>query len=431
MFRRIRSVEVVWLGMVSAALFQSAPVSAQGKGQGEPEPIPSLRASVSFTKRLDAARSYLQMESWAEVVRALQWLLDRQEDALVSVKGGGDDDEDLVRWTGIRGEAVRLLGALPAEGREFYAATYGPRAKALLARATKKGDMRLVTEVARRYPTTAAGVEAIRLLGAYHLDRTQYLLAALWFERLMQSPQAGELTPATLFHAALAFRGVGDRTRADRSWREMIAKARGGLRLGDRAVSLADLQEEFDRVEVPVPPRPAFVLEGIPSLESRWTRPTAYETNTRDWLQSAAQKQDAREQPALSASVPILAGDRIVYRSSRGLHAVNVRTGREAWQAPSAWSMDRMTSQPLYSSHLESWVNDYLEVSPHLLFGNAVLGTLAQTGTASTPSMTWPFRPRDVTSVRAAGSRRLVRPRPGVERGRRFQPTARPGRGIG
>ena len=39
-----------------------------------------------------------------------------------------------------------------------------------------------------------------------------------------------------------------------------------------------------------------------------------------------------------------------------------------------------MTSQPLYSSHLESWVNDYLEVSPHLLFGNAVLGTLSTDG---------------------------------------------------
>ena len=39
-----------------------------------------------------------------------------------------------------------------------------------------------------------------------------------------------------------------------------------------------------------------------------------------------------------------------------------------------------MTADPPYASHLLSWVNNYLEVSPHVLFGNAILGTLSTDG---------------------------------------------------
>lgn len=39
-----------------------------------------------------------------------------------------------------------------------------------------------------------------------------------------------------------------------------------------------------------------------------------------------------------------------------------------------------MVPQPNYSSYLETWVNSYLDVSPHVLLENAVLGTLSTDG---------------------------------------------------
>ncbi|HEY7156882.1 MAG TPA: PQQ-binding-like beta-propeller repeat protein [Gemmataceae bacterium] len=378
MFRRIRAAETVLASVGFLALFQPVPV--WGQGEREPERVPTLRANASLVRKLDTARSYLTTESWAEVTHALQALLDGTEDALVCVKYVGEDGEEVTRWTGIRGEAARLLGALPTSGREFYNATYGRRAKVLLAKAREKGDMRLVAEVARRYPHTDPGTEATRLLGAYHLDRSHYTLAALYFERLMQRQHADELPPATLFYAALAFRGAGDRVRAERAWRRMAVQIGSDLRLGDKAVSLADLKEELDRVEVPGPARPAFRLEAVSNLEPRWTRPTVHEAATRTWLQTAVEAQESRVSPILPASAPIVAGGRVVYRSYRGLHAVDIQTGREAWQTPSAWSIDQMTAEPRYASHLQAWINDYLEVSPHVLFGNALLGTLSTDG---------------------------------------------------
>ena len=119
---------------------------------------------------------------------------------------------------------------------------------------------------------------------------------------------------------------------------------------------------------------------GLPGLEPRWTRPTAHEEISRDWMHSAAEHQENRDRTVLPAFFPVAAGDWLVYRSHRGVHALDARTGREVWEAPSAWSIDRMLTQPACSPYLKAWVNAYLDLSPQVLFGNALLGTLGADG---------------------------------------------------
>src|SRR5207302_1054175 len=112
----------------------------------------------------------------------------------------------------------------------------------------------------------------------------------------------------------------------------------------------------------------------------RWTLPTAHDNTTRNWLQTAVTHQEGRSQPVLPAFYPLPSGDRIVYRSHRGVHALDARTGYEAWGTPFAWSMDQMVSNRRFATPLDNWVNSYNDYSPHVLFENAVLGTLTSDG---------------------------------------------------
>jgi outer membrane protein assembly factor BamB len=369
---------IVPAGVVFLALLPEVPGWAPAAGQDPPKPVlaPSLRADAALVRQLDVAGDYLQAESWVELTTVLQALLDRPEDALVAVKRPGKDGKDVTSWTGIRAEAARLLAALPAAGRAVYVARYGPRARALLAEARREWDMDRAAEVVRRYPHTAAAAEAARLLGTFHLDRGRHALAALCFARLLDGEGADRLPPATLLTAALAFRRAGDGARAEQAWARLAAGG-GTLRLGGKAIPLADLKRELDRGGVPAP---AFGPGGVPGLKARWTRSTLHEELTRTWLDRAAKTQEAREQPGVPASCPVVAGGRVVYRTHGGLHAVDVHTGAVAWDLPLTWSIDGMTRQPRFAEHLESWVQAYLEISPHVLFENAAVGMLVAEG---------------------------------------------------
>jgi outer membrane protein assembly factor BamB len=387
MSRRTGYAVVVLASVAFLALCRAAPAQAQEGGQVPPgaepakvpadhTPVPSLRADAPLARKLDMARDYVRAESWDEAVHVLQELLDSPEDALVAVRRTGEGGGEGTCWTGLRAEAARLLGGLPPAARGAYAVRYGPRARALLAEARQNGDTDLLAEVVRRYPTAAAAAEATELLGGYHLDRAHVTLAAACFGRLLDRPDAGDLPAAVLFRAALAFRLAGDTARAERAWARLAARAPAGLRLGDRPVKLADLRKTLDRVEVPAAaPAPA-----LPGVESRWNRPTAHEAITRSWLQLSAQRQEDRGEPVLPGSAPVVAAGRVVYRSHRGVHAVDPGTGEVAWESASAWSIDRMTLQTGYARHVEQWVGAWLEVSPQVVFGNAVLGTLSTDG---------------------------------------------------
>ncbi len=356
---------------------------AWGRALAEEEPVPTLRADAALVRRLDGARDYLRAGDWAEATRALQGLLDGA-DALVPVKRAGREGP---AWVGLRAEAARTLAALPGAGREYYETTYGPRARALLARAKRQGNPALAAEVARRYPLTAAGVEAAGLVAGAHLDRGRDALAALCFGRLLERPGAEEeLPPAVLFRAALAFRRAGEAARAERAWKQVAARAPAGLRLGGKEVSLAELKQQLEgsapedggqRTE----DRPSVALSSVLCpLEARWARPTAHEAFTKVWLQTAADEQEDRGQPLLPAFAPLVVGGRLVYRSHRGLHAVDLATGKPAWEAAAEWSTDRLAANPRHGAALETWVKAYLEASPHVLAGNGVVGTLSAAG---------------------------------------------------
>lgn len=332
----------------------------------------SLPTDAAATAKLDAARDYIASRDWPQATRTLQGLLDAPEDFLVPARSGAG-------WRGARLEADRLLGTLPVAGREFYEQTYGPQARALLSEARSRNDLALLAEVARRFLHTRAGVEALRLLGTHYLDRDRPLMAALCFGQLLDRVSADRLPPAALLAAALAFQHAGETGRAEQAWKQLAVTAPQGLRLGGRVLSLAELRREAPRAR-PLP-EAGFALHADTSvLKIDWKQPTAREPATQDWLQAALRQQENRTRPILPALYPLVSRDRVVYRSHRGVEAVDLRTGRSLWEAPSEGALDQAIHDLATFPHVASWVNGYVRSNPHVLFENSVLGALTTDG---------------------------------------------------
>jgi outer membrane protein assembly factor BamB len=402
---------VFWLGIGLLTSAQTGAVRAQAGDSDKPESdarperrskifIPSapgvtLPTDIVAVKRLEAAHDYIKKESWGDATRLLQALLDTPEDVLVGVRRDNADGKEVICWTGARTEASRLLAALPAQGREFYETVYGPRAKGLLTEANQKGDVNLLAEVARRYFHTASGAEATRLLGLYHLDRGRHDLAAVCFGRLLDREDAERLPPATLVASALAFRMAGYEARAEKVWQRLAAKSPSGVRLRGQLVDLPELDKQLTRIQTGTPSsllpeggarakvllvRPEQNADSATNLEARWTNPTAQEDPTRTRILLALKREEDRYQLALPAAVPLAAGDKVVYRSHGGIHAVDRTTGKMVWETASEWSFDRLLREPRFQPYLDPWINGYAVNNPLLPFANATLGTFSTDG---------------------------------------------------
>src|SRR5262245_40961508 len=188
--------------------------------------IPTDRKSQ---QSIQAAQDLITEKSWGEAAKILQKLLESKEDIFVEVERrtkDPDGKEKVTRQrTSLRVEANRLLGTMPAGGLEFYELQNGARAKADLAKAKETGDRQLLALVSQRYFHTAAGAEATDLLGTYRLDRGDYRMAALYFERLLSHHLAEKLSPITLYKAALAFQCTGDQPKFDSVWTQLTKTA--------------------------------------------------------------------------------------------------------------------------------------------------------------------------------------------------------------
>jgi outer membrane protein assembly factor BamB len=347
-------------------------------------------------RSIDVAQDLIKQEKWGEAAVVLQSLLDTKEDLFVEVERNG-----ATHSVSLRGEANRLIGTLPPQGRQFYELQFGARAKARLAEAKAKSDPEILAEVALRYLNTQAGAEAINLLGTRHLDRGDSMGAARWYERLLEHENGGQVSPLVLLKATLAFRRAGESTRADQTWKRFTrAAGRDGLRFGERTVSPEELQKEIERFggsHVPVSPYDWAMFKGNPSrsaqgtgsapfLETKWTYPTVVEKQTEQWLDQALKLQDSRQQPILPAFFPIAATVRtdigplplLVYRSYWGIHARNIaKDGKLEWDSPSSGGLDRIAGEPEKNLQVNPWLSLYLQSNPNLLYENSTIGTLS------------------------------------------------------
>jgi outer membrane protein assembly factor BamB len=398
--------------------------------KGDPKSASSLSAirlieNDKVQQALDLARDYIAGKSWKNAVEALQAILDGREefkgDFYVQVKRFDPvSGENKVRWASAKYEANALLGSMSPQGLEVYEVEYGSKARELLTEAKKKGDREILADVAQRYMHTKAGAEANDLLATTFLDRGQFFSAALRFERLLNLKESqykpGDLT---LFKAAFAYRRAGDVKNADRLWQRLEPRLRraGGLRIGDELVTTARLRDVLDRIPPPPDVNPhdwvmvggnltrSAQAKGSPPLldEVLWSRKTVMDKNdetgevdrgqeARTWIDNAVLESRRTGQPVMPGMFPIAAGGKVIYRTYRGMTAVNVHELRDndgkviakpgdiEWKATDfEASLAVLLSDLKMSGTVTTWLNSVYRPSffTNLVYENSAVGTVS------------------------------------------------------
>ncbi len=348
---------------------------------GGPATLPQDRVGA---RKLAAIREYIKTQSWTEVTRALQNLLDEGEDSFQRIEETDGDGKTVVRWASVRDEADRMLGALPPAGREVYRLRNESAAEALFKDARARNDVAALTDLVCRFRYTRAGDQALILLAVQELDRGHADVAALCFRRLLADGH-GDRPPALLFRAALAYQAVGDKVEAERLWGEIARRGGGSLRLGGSQVKLDQARAEFERWgkagELSDWPlfrgnarRESAAAGGEPVLEPRWQRPLTKSEVVRTWRAEA---------PAdlLPPAMPIAVAGRLYYRSFTGLHAIDLASGRDAWHTASPLGLETALSDPGRKVQLDDWQRRHrAENHTFLPFINSTTGTLSSDG---------------------------------------------------
>ncbi len=377
----------------------------------------SIRDAIINMKKnnLDQAN-----RDWKEAAEAIQTVLNEKEDSYVQVRQRDAHGQETVRWTSVKYEANNLLASMPKEGLDVYDFKYGAKAKQLLEDAKSGGDFDKLAECANRYQFTQAGAEATELLATHFLDRGQFFLAALRFERLLgMNPERLKIDDLTLYKAALAYKRSNNAKSADEVWKKLETKLAGkNLKVGDTSIPLARLQNMLDEI-------PQLVLAKSfdwPLIRGNWTnsaqavgsqplldmvlwqRPLYLDKSdpplnelehcgaeTRDRITNAINTLSAQPQtPVLPGFFPIAANNLVVYRSHMDIRAVHLTDGKDHKAGEIAWKsteFDGSLSIILHKdskvrSTVESWLTQYFQpphnqTFPVLLYENSLLGTLA------------------------------------------------------
>ena len=294
----------------------------------------TLPKDLNYRKKLEATRDYIRDRDWDQTVKLLQTVLDAREDSFYR-------QEAKDHWTSTRAEAERMLGALPPEARKHYNATFNPQAQKLLADARARNDLAAVSDVVRRFRFTSAGAEALGFLGAVHLDRGRFDLAAACYQRLLTTLPPEKTTPAVLFGAALAFRGAGANHREVEAWAALSRSAGpAGVRLKDKLYPVEQLRrDKATKIASGEDANNWLLFRGsaartgqasgdVPLLTPRF-RVTAVENEqARRWIETA-RGPAANATGLLPMGMPLALGDRLVFRGAGGVRALDTRTGKE------------------------------------------------------------------------------------------------------
>src|SRR5262245_7957243 len=301
---------------------------------------------------IKAAQDYVKLERWQVATECLQGLLESKEDSFVEVKRKGPDGKEVTSRVSVRAEVNRMIGELPPAGREFYQVRYGQSAEDKLKEGLEKNDPQILAEVANRFLHTKAGGEATGYLGSYYLDRGSYLMAALFFEKLLARTENEQPPAKVLFRAALAFQRAGEIASAEKYWRLLAdAAPREGVELGGRRFTLDSLRRELMREQGaraavrsdwPLfrgnPSRTAQGIGGTPFLEAKWPAdapdtsmlpPLEQPDPGSNWIKNkrddAISEMEKQGRPVLPAFFPVAANGKLIFRTYGGVSAVCTR----------------------------------------------------------------------------------------------------------
>lgn len=202
-----------------------------------------LLAPRELQRLLDEGKEAISENRFSEGITALAALL---------TDGGGQEDDVLGQdyfitkskpgyyVKSIKGEALQLLSNLPEEGRRSLEIQFGVTARQALDAAVATRNFESVAAVARKYPHTEAGYDALILLAQYKLASGFPLAAASLLQSMLDYPAARQRFGVQLATAtAVAMRQAGRKEVAVKILKRADVDFAGAeLKINGRAISM-------------------------------------------------------------------------------------------------------------------------------------------------------------------------------------------------
>lgn len=278
-------------------------------------------------------------------------------------------------------KARRLIGTLPAAGRETYELRYGALARKALSDAAAQRDWQQVRDVRRRYFHTEAGYEASEILARRAMLLGHPLEASLILDEVVTSRRAvTQLGDSiVLLHTAAcdsADRELPVESELARTYDSLSVTVAGESTPGPTAAELGRwLKSRYARTSVPPKKLASYPIGGgtphrngdasgeLPLRNLRWMVETTATPRQAKQLLSRSSEMIARGTYIPPTLSPLRVGPYLLMRSTEKVFGVDYITGKRVFQHPtSAASVPSGTEEidPLTLSPQEDDEDDFL-----------------------------------------------------------------------
>ena len=355
-------------------------------------------------RQLDRVRRLIADGRWSDSATLVDEILGSDRDFFFR-PGHGEST-----WRSIKTETARILGELPAVGREAYELQFRARADRLLEAAIASADTAGVVSVARRWFHTPAGRRATMLAAIESLERGQPLEAAAWLDRIAAAPGHEEFEPTLSVMRAVAWWRAGERVTAidilEKSRAPQAAPGRGGggrgvsIRVGGRDIPLAyphggavawlesvagtparalgrrANQWWLHRGDAA---RNALVASSRPLLVPRYRVPLTRHPEEARLLERRRKMFADRDMPLLPAGTPLAVDGLLLAHTPMGLLAIDFESGKRVWLQTGGASGSFFDPSPPGSEGAEGADAD-ARAAIRGVFDDATSGTLSSNG---------------------------------------------------
>jgi len=361
-------------------------VSSTGKPAGV-KSVPLVNADDDLASALSKAEALIEGKDYETAIELLRVLVDRTDGSGVIRLAGG------ARYVSLRIKANEVIGRMPPQGLKVYRGLFDPQARQWYEQAMATGDVSLLRRIVDRRLHSSFGARSLDALGSIYFDHGQFVLAARYWSRLLETGSAGDDEPLLLAKLAVARHLAGNARQATEAVEALRNKHRGAKGvLGGRDRDLGDFIEEVFKL-APVRSGPARSfrdfwpgLGGIPGgvgamaesdvvLAGRWRSPKATPQSDLEVklivsphtlnpsgnpnMRSQARLRDGRVEvvPAVTPNAmrgrfrargirisggkytlptfihPVIVGDTVYYRRDDAIIGCDIVTGRERCKA--------------------------------------------------------------------------------------------------
>jgi len=275
----------------------------------------------------------------------------------------GSDTVEPLGQARLKAEAEQILASLPLQGRQAYELQFGAQARALLDEALAGGDIDRLAEVIRKFLHTQAGYEASMLAGRFELARGRPMAAALYLQRLADTPHAAPaFEPELSFLLATCWMYASQPEKAEANLLALKRRLPDGLlQLGNQEVKIfTDDAQALGWLDDLIGARrtilaPALtewiVFRGnaqrngrsrgsMPLMNYRWRVPTCIDRADEKIVEKLTKQYRDEGRAAMPALQPLAVGDTILMRTPRKLLGVDFKSGKRIWVWP-PWEEER------------------------------------------------------------------------------------------